>query len=90
MRWQIICTKEKMGVGTTHPKTILTKILKKRFITVKTSFQFFVVYIYLIGTLTNGILGKHILLVGVSLQARLRDSCIGHRIRLDHCSNKMW
>lgn len=58
MRWQIICTKEKKGVGTTHAKPILTKILKKRFITSKAGFQFFVVYICLMGTLTNCIVGS--------------------------------
>lgn len=41
MRWQIICTKQKKGAGTTNRKPNLTTILKKRFRIVKTYFQFF-------------------------------------------------
>lgn len=77
MKWQIICTKKKKGVVTTHLKTILTNILKTY--NCEDIFPFFVACVYLIGILTNCILGKHILLVAVSLQTRLRDSCIGHR-----------
>jgi len=45
MRWQIIGTKEKKGVGTTHPKTNLTKMLKKRFTIMRTCSIFYDIYL---------------------------------------------